>query len=309
MKYLNIVLSSSSVFPCCGPLDGIEFIAEEILCAGLKFAEDNNLEINVFYPKEELPENIQTVLSRAVCNRVIPTSIKAQVGDVVIIDNWAELEYLDFMSGVRYIITTSRADLEKNWQNLPFHQDVRVDIAVLDIAGAKNDDFARYHTILANMADAMTDAYAKGCYMHCNLLTDRVELHNMHNCGAGETHITLAPNGNFYVCPAFYLSQMKDVGNLTDGICVKNPQLFAIDYAPICKHCDAYHCKRCVWLNKKLTLEVNTPSHEQCVLSHIERNASRQLSLQAEDKGAPRVCNIPSLPYLDPFENRYNWLK
>ena len=58
-----------------------------------------------------------------------------------------------------------------------------------------------------------------------------------------------------------------------------------------------------------MTLEVNTPSREQCITAHIERNATRQLCLQAEDKGKYSVFDIPDLPYLDPFEQRLNWLK
>lgn len=62
--------------------------------------------------------------------------------------------------------------------------------------------------------------------------------------------------------------------------------------------CDAWHCKRCVWQNKKTTLEVNTPSREQCVLSHIERNATRSLLAKIREIGdfMPGV-EIDSLPY------------
>lgn len=52
-----------------------------------------------------------------------------------------------------------------------------------------------------------------------------------------------------------------------------------------------------------MTLEVNTPSHEQCVVAHLERNASRQLLASIRDVGTflpgKEICDID---YLDPFE-------
>lgn len=67
------------------------------------------------------------------------------------------------------------------------------------------------------------------------------------------------------------------IGDLQNGMNIKNSQLYKLDYAPLCRQCDAYQCKRCIWLNRKMTYEVNTPSHEQCVMGHLERNASRNL--------------------------------
>ena len=131
----------------------------------------------------------------------------------------------------------------------------------------------------------------------------------MNNCGAGDTNITIAPNGKFYICPAFYINdETDDVGSITEGLNIKNKQLYRFDHAPICRHCDSYQCKRCIWLNRKTTLEVNTPSREQCVLSHLERNASKSLLERIRQYGdfLPDV-NISAIDYLDPFEKRNEW--
>ena len=130
-------------------------------------------------------------------------------------------------------------------------------------------------------------------------------LASMNNCGAGYNCITLAPNGKFYVCPAFYYEEPEDsVGDLSSGIDIKNKQLYKLDFAPICRKCDAWHCRRCIWLNQKTTFEVNTPSHEQCVMAHLERNASRDLLLNIRKHGAflPETSDIPKIDYLDPFD-------
>jgi len=48
------------------------------------------------------------------------------------------------------------------------------------------------------------------------------------------------------------------VGDLRTGLAIANQQLYRLDHAPICRVCDAYHCRRCVWMNDRLTGDVNT---------------------------------------------------
>lgn len=57
-----------------------------------------------------------------------------------------------------------------------------------------------------------------------------------------------------------------------------------------------------------MTGEVNTPSHEQCVTSHLERNASRKLFYNLRKYGEfMNGTEIKEIDYLDPFENREQW--
>jgi CXXX repeat peptide maturase len=146
--------------------------------------------------------------------------------------------------------------------------------------------------------------YTQGSYPQVNVLTDRILLDKMNNCNAGIENITLAPNGRFYICPAFYLENELDfVGDLPNGLAINNKRHYQITYAPLCRICDAYQCKRCVWLNRKTTLEVNTPSHEQCVVAHLERNASRELLTDLQLSGIYFTeKEIKEIDYLDPFE-------
>ena len=81
---------------------------------------------------------------------------------------------------------------------------------------------------------------------------------------------------------------------------IKNESLLNLEHSPLCKLCDAYHCNRCVWLNQKLTYDINTPSHQQCVISHIERNSSMLLSAKMRNIGVD-VDVINKIDYLDPF--------
>lgn len=135
-------------------------------------------------------------------------------------------------------------------------------------------------------------------------------LEKMNNCGAGDTSVTLAPDGKFYVCPAFYLSaDGYAIGDMVNGLEIKNSQLYRLDHAPLCRRCDAWQCKRCIWLNRKTTLEVNTPSHEQCVVAHLERNASRKLLIDIRKHGKfmSGSEDIKEIDYLDPFDVKEEW--
>ena len=152
--------------------------------------------------------------------------------------------------------------------------------------------------------------YQAGQSVQLNLLTDRLILKEMNNCNAGVNNVTLAPNGRFYLCPAFYYEDdSQSVGDLTTGLDIRNQQLLQFDHAPICRVCDAYHCRRCVWMNGRLTGDMNTPSHQQCVVAHIERNASCYLQRKLEEAGIQLRDSQPikEQKELDPFNIVNRW--
>ena len=99
-------------------------------------------------------------------------------------------------------------------------------------------------------------------------------------------------------------SSERSVGDLESGLQIPNQQLLNLDHAPLCRICDAFHCNRCIWLNQKLTWDINTPSHQQCVIAHLERNAARDLQLQFGTKNLSKENIIKEIEYLDPFEVR-----
>ena len=180
-----------------------------------------------------------------------------------------------------------------------------MDIRLISTIGFSDEDVDTYRDVLSQMAAMVKREYLEGHPIQFNLLTDRMMLTEMNNCGAGDSAITLAPDGHFYICPSFYYDRDDrfDVGNLATGLKIPNQQLYKLQYAPICRRCDAFQCHRCVWLNRRTTLEVNTPSHQQCVVSHIERNASRALlqSIREEGEFLPDT-EIEEINHLDPFE-------
>lgn len=316
IQYLIIQLCDTSTSYCHYNNDKKfpKLISIEDLKAGIFFAMKENMMIQVVYPDDELPNEYKTLID-TIDHNVIVSSLcddkkLVAAADVVVIHEWTALNYFPFSKNQVYVLRTSKYDFFDRYIILKqvLSRTKRLNIVFTDVESFENADFERYKRILGYLSDAVGESIIKGEQIQSNLLTDRLTLSVMNNCDAGWKNITLAPDGNFHVCPAFYLAEDKPIGNVHEGLTIPNPQLFRLEYAPICRHCDAFQCKRCVWLNKKTTLEVNTPSHQQCVIAHLERNASKRLLDNPKILSTLKEpSEIKEIDYLDPFEERDKW--
>lgn len=318
IEYLIILLDDTSTSYCHyeNTKRKKNLIGLDLLKSGILFAMKENLMIQFVYPDYELPQEykdaIETIDHSKIVSSLCEDESLSEDADVIVYHDWTGLSLGKFEEGKSYVLRTTKADL---FERYLFVKDVlpkvtRLNIVVTDVESFVEEDFGRYKQILEVLYGYLEKLFVDGKSPQLNLLTDRMMLDRMNNCGAGETNITLAPNGRFYVCPAFYLSgESNNIGSLAEALNIKNKQLYKLDHAPICSHCDAYQCKRCVWLNQKTTLEVNTPSHEQCVLAHLERNASRKLLQNIRKYGTflPEQEDVKAIDYLDPFDKRDEW--
>ena len=260
--------------------------------------------IQFVYPDYELPQEYAEVIESIDHSKIKSVFSGA---DVIVLDGIS-----DVATDAPIVLRISKKDLATHVDALMEMMDKtsRLNIVLTDVETFSDDDFSAYKVVLEKISKKIEQMYVAGKSPQLNLLTDRMMLKGMNNCGAGDTTITLAPNGKLYVCPGFYYDDESDsIGDLENGLDIKNKQLYKLDHAPICRHCDAWQCKRCIWLNRKTTLEVNTPSHEQCVLAHLERNASRELLQNIRKHGTflPEQEEIKEIDYLDPFDKRDTW--
>ena len=323
IQYLVILLDDTSVSFCHYQNDKKErnLMPFETLKAGIVYAMKENLNIQFVYPSYPLSEEYLEVI-----DSIDHTDIKlANLGDdadVVVMDGINQIPGAndnDFKQGVSYVLRLSKHELFEEIANVCalLNKVERLNVVITDVENFTDADFERYSEVLRMLSEEVEKLYVAGKVVQLNLLTDRMMLDKMNNCGAGDTSVTLAPDGKFYVCPAFYLTDEDDgmgalhtsIGDVKHGLNIKNPQLYKLDHAPLCRRCDAYQCKRCIWLNRKMTFEVNTPSHEQCVMAHLERNASRDLLNAIRKYGAflPEQEEIKEITYLDPFDVRKEW--
>ncbi len=308
LQYLNILLDDTAVSYCHYdhskatprpmPLD--------IIKKGIRFAMMENLMVQFVYPSHTLPEGYDDVVESIDHFNIKDTPADC---DVLVVNGWGFTPEDD----TPVVLRTTKEQLFMHCSEVKgiLQKAKHLSIVIIDMATFSEDDFDAYRKVLDKLVHDVTTLFTEGLSPQLNILTDRLMLKEMNNCGAGDTNITLAPNGKFYVCPAFYHENEKDsIGDLEHGLDIKNPQLYQLGHAPICRHCDAWQCRRCIWMNRKTTLEVNTPSHQQCVVAHLERNASRQLLMEIRKHGTflPDV-EIGETDYLDPFDKRKEWQK
>lgn len=274
--------------------------------------------IQYVYPSHALPAEYEDVLESIDHSKIMPAdNPNVDEADVVVFNDRKQMEGFSYSEGVSYVLRINKSDLFEQKELIAdtIAKTTKLNVVITDVESFCDEDFDTYKGVLQLWSEKLEKLYAEGKSPLLNLLTDRMQLEEMNNCGAGECNITLAPDGKFYVCPAFYqansdtiISPAFKAGSLEEGVHVKSAQLYKLDHAPLCRKCDAFHCRRCVWLNRKTTLEVNTPSHEQCVVAHLERNASRQLLANIRKHGQflPQQ-EIKEIDYLDPFDVKEEW--
>ena len=313
LQYLVVLLDNTSVAYCHAdnPLTERQLMPFEILRKAILFGMKQNLMIQFVYPDYELP---------AEYNELIETIDHVKIGRDVVIENSVP----QTITAKNVVLRLSVAEFIARQYDIAtlLPQAKRLNICLTDIENFKDEQIEDYKRALATLNAVLLNLYKSAKQPQFNLITDRLQLTEMHNCEAGVGNITVAPNGKFYLCPAFYYDEQmgisnrmnhktkdasRSVGDLEQGIDIPNKQLLQLDHAPLCRICDAYHCNRCIWLNQKLTWDNNTPSHQQCVISHLERNASRDLQLKLTEIGGRFENEIKEINYLDPFDVKEEW--
>lgn len=321
LKYLVILLDDTSTSYCHYENEKSEgkLIALEDLKAGIFFAMKENLMIQFVYPDYELPQEYKDVINAIDHIKIIPYG-NNEVGDVVVLNHWNDVQNGALDKNLTYVFRTTKDKLFANINLLGCLVKcvARLNVVITDVDSFTDNDFNEYKKCLEKLSDYIKELYVSGKTPQLNMLTDRMALDEMNNCNAGWENVTLAPDGRFYVCPAFYLANDDEdyglgkskfsIGDLEKGLNIKNPQLYKLTHAPLCRNCDAYQCKRCVWLNRKMTYEMNTPSREQCVMAHLERNTSCELlrNIRRNGEFLPEK-EIKEITYLDPFDVRKEW--
>ncbi|MCM1500507.1 MAG: radical SAM peptide maturase, CXXX-repeat target family [Clostridium sp.] len=177
---------------------------------------------------------------------------------------------------------------------LPFTSRVNINLSGVD----SNFDITEYERQLEKLNKILLDYIIKGQPKEIRQLTDRIFMKKMNNCFAGEKNITLAPDGKFYFCPAFYFNKELNLNF------ERTRKLTYLSKAPACDNCDAYHCDRCVYRNYLGTGEVNTPTKMQCRIAHLEKRYSAKLLEMLKEQGVQgfQSFHIPQSDHDDPLE-------
>lgn len=178
----------------------------------------------------------------------------------------------------------------------------RLNLILPDLDSYSQEDMDHYKNMIGEIEEFLSDPDIS-TFPEISFITDRIFLTDMRNCNAGTDHITVTSKGDLFICPGFSADPLSKIGSYSElpQLNIPNERLLELKYAPICSVCDCFHCKRCHWLNYKGTLEINTPTYQQCFSSHLEREASRKLMVSNENFPLNNSLAV-ALPYYDPLD-------
>lgn len=239
-------------------------------------ARRENLTLDFVFPEQDMPEEYMEVINSIEHHKITPAASKS-MGDAIVLNGWKDIATFNAENAF-CILRTSLVEFYNNIETLALllHNVERLNIVFTDEEKFSKDDEQPYQEALERLSQIVLSEWQKGHEVNLNIITDRLKLSEMDNCNAGWKSVTLAPNGKYYICPDFYYANEEDsCGDIENGLDIKTPLLYKLNHAPLCRDCGAYHCQRCVFLNKKKTLEVNIPSYEQCNKAEIELNVSK----------------------------------
>lgn len=258
LKYLIIQLDDTSASFCHYPTKRQKsLIPLEALKDGVLWALKENLMVQFVYPDYELPKDYLDAIDSIDHIDIAHDHMKA---DVSIFDGENSLSTLKTSVFTHAILRVTKDELFNNVLDVKeaLEKQTSLNIVITDVETFKDTDFESYKKVLTELSSIVEQKIVSNKQVNINILTDRLVLSSMNNCNAGVESITLAPDGNFYICPASYYCEEECVGNPVNGLHIPNEQLYKLEYSPICRICDAFQCKRCVWLNKQTTGEVNS---------------------------------------------------
>jgi CXXX repeat modification system protein len=192
--------------------------------------------------------------------------------------------------------------LPNTWESLTEHA-ARIVLVMMDLDRYDQAGLDRYESVLVDIRQRLAAMYLRGVRTELSAISDRLGLDAPAECGAGLSHLTVNPVGDLYICPGFALDREPSVGNIIEGWRIPNEHLLQRRCAPICDSCDAFHCRRCVYMNRRATLEINTPAWQVCRAAHLERESSQvMLSWLHQRRCMENIKPIAPLDYVDPLD-------
>ena len=317
-KYLLVILEKGAV-PFCHysnpyyhSLGQPSFMPVDMVEKIIRYAREKDLFINFLYGTHRLPKEYEDLIDTVNHVKMIPLCLQAIYPDGLLVLDACERASFGLLgkdSGRNLILRVETFDLPQLAKDVEMLKGAfkRINIHLVGVERFTEQDLELYESQVTVLGEMLQKAYKIGEEIEINVLTDRMLLSQMNNCDAGVQHLTLAPNGKAYICPGFYHDDEETnalgVWSAEQETFGDNQQLLSLQCGPICSQCDAFHCKRCVYLNKMMTFEINVPSKEQCLIAHAEREVSRKMLKRLRSiKPFDKLPEIRSLSYRDPFE-------
>jgi len=167
-----------------------------------------------------------------------------------------------------------------------------------------DSDLMVYRDQLFQVGQWLVDRHDAWCSYHVDCLTDHFQPSHIGECGAGIGSLAIGPTGEIYLCPAALRGGMPSYGHILGDLKIPNRSLLTKEFSLPCGRCEAFHCRRCVYLNKCGTMEFCVPPKNACRIGHLEREVQVWLTQELiQKKQWKSEYRVPSLPTIhDPYE-------
>lgn len=308
--YMYVLLDHNSVRYCDYDIEeGTGLIDPQILISYLEYAF-KNFYVPVFVHSDEST----TYLQRLLLNKTYGAKLSNLLRRVVVKNIVLYKNKHSHMSNAIFVVNKDSEEIAEHIENVILEIDEKsvgtiaskiesiirnVDRINLVILGLDDGfDFQEYKRQLNMVAEVLQQYYRQGIYKEVRQITDAIFVDSKNNCFAGERNFTVGPDGNKYLCPAFYYKGL-----------LKNPSDEAIKLSkasnsPLCNECNVSQCDRCVYCNYMHTSELCIPPAFQCKKGRIEREVSKALRRKMIEE---KILDIDSCVKLkgksiDPFK-------
>lgn len=286
-----------------------EKMIEEILVHGLQYANTNFYHSMLVHSSETFDFEYRDEFNKYDISHII--SIKfyekaKQLHNVLWVFDKTSLE-------IRYdkiencILNVYQKDIDNIivYVNKIYKKVNRINLNIMNLN--ENFDFELYKNQLHMLKQMIIDyKTSTGVLLEMNVLTDLLFIDFHDNCGAGDNALTLGPDGNMYLCPAFYSDGIQNkIGSIiSNNLDIKDEHLFKQSHHPLCTTCKSYQCINCIHLNKTATNEVNVSPSYQCKKAHLEQEVAYELRKELGFNDKYKKIQPPK--YDDPIQGLIN---
>ena len=274
---------------------GEKYMRTDEILRGLEFAEKEFMHPIFIHSKNIREEHLKDYRDIEITHYIPIEAFRKEMPfyDYQIIVDYSTLNLVDMIPNQDSIIF----NIEEKQMNqfaraiqILLEKSDRINVNFLDLT--EKFDYEIYERQLEKCNERLKEIYLQtGKLKEINVITDILFIKKHEGCPAGNTSIALAPDGRFYICPAFYSQKMQSIGNIENGVEIKNQELYTPQYMPLCNMCDAYQCENCKYLNYMNTNEINVSPSFQCKKAIVEKKAAESLCLVLKDSIS--FLNIP----------------
>lgn len=272
---------------------------------GLKFAEENFMKPVFLHSAQIADEYLKDYQEIEVLHRIPISAYREELPfydyQIVVDDTSINLlERIPYQSNIIFNLSYENMSKLSDMVTTLWEKTDRINLNLYNLS--KTANLGEYQKQLEKCVDRMNEIEKHtGVLKELNVLTDVMFIKEHEGCTAGEDSITLAPDGRFYVCPAFYSNHLASVGDLQVGIKIPNGELYRKDHMPLCEKCTSYQCENCKFINKQCTNEVNVSPAFQCRKAQIEEKTAMRLQKLLD--GKYEFANVISeKEYEDPID-------